>query len=46
VTIVGGAELTARYAEAIEAAGMRSRIAPADTTVKALWRLAKHAELV
>ncbi|MGO4126187.1 2-dehydro-3-deoxygalactonokinase [Inquilinus sp. YAF38] len=46
VTIVGGAELSARYAEAIEAAGLRSRIAPADTTVKALWRLAKHAELV
>ncbi|MGK9235683.1 2-dehydro-3-deoxygalactonokinase [Inquilinus limosus] len=46
VTIVGGAELSARYAEAIEAAGLRSRIAPADTTVRALWRLAKHAELV
>ena len=46
VTIVGGAELSARYAEAIDAAGLSSRIAPADTTVKGLWRIAKQAELV
>lgn len=46
VTIVGGAALSARYADAVEAAGLKNRIAPADTTVKGLWRLARQAELV
>ena len=46
VTIIGGTELSERYAEAIDAAGLASQIAPADTTLKGLWRLAKQAELV
>ena len=46
VTIIGGTELSERYADAIDAAGLSSQIAPADTTLKGLWRLAKQAELV
>jgi 2-dehydro-3-deoxygalactonokinase len=46
VTIIGGTELSERYADAIDAAGLASQIAPADTTLKGLWRLAKQAELV
>jgi 2-dehydro-3-deoxygalactonokinase len=38
--------LSERYADAIDAAGLSSQIAPADTTLKGLWRLAKQAELV
>jgi 2-keto-3-deoxy-galactonokinase len=46
VAIIGGAELAASYATALQARGLRCAIRPRDVTARGLFHLARAAGLV